>query len=375
MRILLVCNDYPPGPHRGIGTFVQSIARGFSGRGHEVTVVNQGSVNEEHSDNGIQVVTFERNSRPYIGNLIARLRLRRWLSAFVKAHGIDIIELHDYLGLLPFGVDGCPVVVRLHMPATIFNAAAGVKVGRGIAFYERRTLLVNQNWIGVSNYMLNLTKSTFCLSPKRSAIIYNPVPPVASHLPEMTGLPANYIMYAGAVNRIKGAVVLAEAVRPLLAERSGLHLIYAGGIFKEGGRPISDFIRGLLGSTLAERVHFLGHLKREEVLPIMARASVFAFPSRLEAFGLVILEAMECGVPVVYTSLPPGPEVVEDGVTGLLADPNSPADFREKIARVLDDPLLARRLVGNARRILDERFSLRNCLDAKERFYEECLAQ
>ena len=106
----------------------------------------------------------------------------------------------------------------------------------------------------------------------------------------------------------------------------------------------------------------------------MNRAKVFAFPSNLEALPLVVLEAMTCGVPVVCTSLPPGPEIIEDGMTGLLADPSSPSDFAKKIERVLNDPEIACRIVENARKVVAERFSLERCISETERFYEECVA-
>jgi glycosyltransferase involved in cell wall biosynthesis len=107
----------------------------------------------------------------------------------------------------------------------------------------------------------------------------------------------------------------------------------------------------------------------------MKRASVFVFPSSLEALGLVVLEAMGCGVPVVCTNIPPGPEMVDDGVNGILADPNSAEDFRNGLARILDDPGLARELTENARRTLAERFSLDACLTETEEFYQECISQ
>jgi glycosyltransferase involved in cell wall biosynthesis len=90
---------------------------------------------------------------------------------------------------------------------------------------------------------------------------------------------------------------------------------------------------------------------------------------------LVVLEAMSCGVPVVCTKNPPGPELVEHGVNGLLADPLVPDDFRNKIAYLLDHPDEAARLAENARLVVAERFSLDKCISSTERFYEECLSQ
>jgi glycosyltransferase involved in cell wall biosynthesis len=291
----------------------------------------------------------------------------------VKADGIDVVEAPDSEGLLPFGIDGCAVVIRLHNSHAVINRIIGEWAGRGISFYERRTVTVNPNWVAVSNHIMDLTRATFGVSPQRSATIYNPVLPPPPDLPKVQGLPANYVLFAGHVRRRKGAIVLAEAIRGVMIQRPDLHLVYAGGIFNEAGRPISEHIRDILGPKLVERVHFLGHLDREKVLACMTSAKVFAFPSRLESFGLVVVEAMSCGAPVIFTKNPPGPEIVEDGFTGLLADPSSPKDLSEKIRFILDNPGLAKRLSENARKLVAERFSVEKCVEATERFYLECL--
>jgi glycosyltransferase involved in cell wall biosynthesis len=376
MKIVFVCNEYPPRPHGGIGTFVHTVAQGLLQKGHQVTVVGFGEADREETAEGIRVVTLPETKIRYIGPLISRLRLRRWLSV-QAAHGqIDVVEAPDYMGTLPFGVGGCVVVIRLHVSSTSIALQAGRKVSAGVSRYERRTLAVNHNWIGVSNYVLDLTRTTFGIPARRSAMIYNPVPPVPSHLPEMLELPTRFVLYAGQVSRRKGALVLAEAARDFMASHPDVHLVYVGGeIPQNGDRPMSEVIREIVGAGLAGRVHVLGHLNREKVLACMTRAKVFAFPSCLEALPLVVLEAMKCGVPVVCTSYPPGPEIVEDGVNGLLADPTSPRDFSKKITRLLGDSALSHRLVVNARQTVTERFSLERCIDETERFYEQCLGR
>jgi glycosyltransferase involved in cell wall biosynthesis len=66
--------------------------------------------------------------------------------------------------------------------------------------------------------------------------------------------------------------------------------------------------------------------------------------------------------------------MIEDGISGLLADPASAKDFSDKIGRLLDDPHLASRLALHARERVAERFSLDKCLEATERFYSECMS-
>lgn len=372
MKIAFLCNEFPPRPHGGIGTFVESVTHGLAERGHPITVISLGNEQSIENVGPIRVINLLADRRPLIGNLINRLRLRKCLSRLANDGEIDLVETPDYMGLLPFGLKTCPVVVRLHITDTSIKQAAGMDESPGIQWYERRNLAVNGNWIGVSKYIFDLTRNTFSIDPKFSAVIYNPVPTAPTKFFSIENLPADYILYAGALSHRKGAQLLAEAVKPLLEDFPELHLVYAGMATDENGRLATDEIREILGTT-DKRVLFLGRVPRETVMGLMKRARVFAFPSRLEALGIVVLEAMSSGVPVVCTSYPPGPEMVEDEVTGILACPYSPHEFREAIRRILTDPALAATLADNAKRSVNERFTLKECVDLTEEFYEACV--
>jgi len=375
MKIALICNEYPLRPHAGIGTMVQTLARALFKKGNEVTVVGLGDDESYEQDNGVKVITLKRNNVRYLGNYFSRRKLHRWLKQRALAGDIDIIEVPDSQGLLPFPFTACPVVVRLHLSYAAVGRLTSEPVGKGIAYYERRTLTNHRNWIAVSNYVQDLTVETFGVSARNSAVIPNAVsPPTVSSVSEPAfKLPDDYVMYAGHVSYRKGADVLAQAMRGVLIKRPNLHLVYVGGIFSEKGRLVSDDILCLLGPDLKERVHFLGRISREETLYCMTKAKVFAFPSRLESFGLVVVEAMSCGVPVVFTRHGPGPEIVEDGVTGLLADPSSADDVQNKIVRLLDDDPLAKRLVAAAHHAIETKFSAEQCAAKSEEFYRQLL--
>ena len=89
--------------------------------------------------------------------------------------------------------------------------------------------------------------------------------------------------------------------------------------------------------------------------PFMRRAAIYALPSRWEGFGLVVIEAMACGAPVVAANCPSGPtEILEGGQYGVLVPPEDSAAFARALRDVLDDDTLRARLreVG-ARRVLD----------------------
>jgi glycogen(starch) synthase len=102
---------------------------------------------------------------------------------------------------------------------------------------------------------------------------------------------------------------------------------------------------------IAERTHFPGRLSRPQVAGAVAAADVLVVPSRIEAFGIVALEAWRGGAPLVMTSLGGATDFVTDGEDGLLVDPTDTTALAAAIERVLDEPELATRLTagGHAR--------------------------
>jgi glycosyltransferase involved in cell wall biosynthesis len=112
-------------------------------------------------------------------------------------------------------------------------------------------------------------------------------------------------------------------------------------------------LRDALG--LGDRVRFLGTIPRRNLVERYRRAAVFCLPSRQEGFGIVFLEAMACGKPVVAARAAATPETVLDGETGLLVDPDDAEGLARALAGLLADPD-RRRAMGEAGRRRVEEF-------------------
>jgi len=366
MKIVFLCNEYPPCLRvGGIGVFTHTIAHGLVDAGHEVTVLGYGKDPGELDDRGVRVVILPESTIRGTAWFINRRRLHDWLKQETSAGRIDIVETPEYQGMLPFKFPWCPVVVRLH--------SSGRPEARSARILETRTLKLHKHWIAVSDWIMRNTQEKYNLMSAHSEVVYNPVKGRGGDAATSVDLPNNFVLYAGTVREGKGAFVLAEAARSFLAVYPNLHLVYVGGLTVENGQRADETIRIILGTDLAPLVHFIGPVEHDVVLACMKVARVFAFPSKLEAFSLVPLEAMACGVPVVYSTLHSGPEAIDDGVTGLLADPYNPDDVAEKVQRILNDPAFGAQLANNGKQVVKERFSLQRCIDETLKFYKECL--
>jgi glycosyltransferase involved in cell wall biosynthesis len=157
------------------------------------------------------------------------------------------------------------------------------------------------------------------------------------------------------------------AAMPLLLERvPSAHAIIAG------GGDLESYLRDLsLEVGVADRVHVLG--ARADVPALTHAMDVFAMPSIWEGFGLVLLEAMAAGRPIVASRVATIPEVVEEGATGLLVPAGDPVALAEALASLAHDPERARLFGEAGRQRLRQRFSIEKMVGDTEMLYREVL--
>jgi glycosyltransferase involved in cell wall biosynthesis len=123
---------------------------------------------------------------------------------------------------------------------------------------------------------------------------------------------------------------------------------------------------------LHQAVEFRGRLSREAVRDALAEATVFVVPSRLEAFGIVVLEGWQAGVPVVATSRGGPAEMIIHGEDGLLVDPSDTTALAAAIASVVNDADFAAHLSRRGRQRVQD-FTWENTTSAYMRVYESIL--
>jgi glycosyltransferase involved in cell wall biosynthesis len=124
---------------------------------------------------------------------------------------------------------------------------------------------------------------------------------------------------------------------------------------------------------MAEAVTFTG--VRADVPKILAALDLFVLPSLWEGMPNAVLEAMAAGLPVVATAVGGTPEVVMDGVTGLLVPPQDPSALAQAIERLLRDPDLRRTMGRAGRRRVEQHFDVRETVRQVEDLYETLLRE
>jgi glycosyltransferase involved in cell wall biosynthesis len=139
--------------------------------------------------------------------------------------------------------------------------------------------------------------------------------------------------------------------------KGGPDLIGAFRLVRKRDPDASLVIVGNAPELELEGVERLGELPPEDVAEQYARAAVFCMPSLIEPFGIVFVEALSRGLPVVATSIGALPDLVQDGQTGYLHQPHDLVGLSESLCRLLADPELCRRFGGRGRAFARERYT------------------
>jgi glycosyltransferase involved in cell wall biosynthesis len=284
----------------------------------------------------------------------------------------------------PFGpglfgaLNGADIVHTHHMRSLPSRMAAVMGRARHKYLAVTDHGLQGDSWAGLLPRLFDvfLTVSAYSARelrapPARTRIIYGGADPVR-YAPD-PGQARRGVLFVGRLTPHKGVDRLIEA----LPKGSQLRLVGSTG--HDRGLPERDYPRLLRRLALGRDVEFIGAAADGELPGLYRSASVLAMPSvertcygrqiRVsELLGLVALEAMASGTPVVASRVGGLAEVVEDGVTGFLVPPEDVGALHERLDQVLKDEALARRLGANGRERVLERFTwtrvAERCLEA-----------
>lgn len=176
------------------------------------------------------------------------------------------------------------------------------------------------------------------------------------------------ILYVGRLERSKGLEYLIEAFSRIMDKIPSVKLVVIG---SGDSSYVNRLKRKIALMHIEENVFFLGRVTQQVLTAAYGASSVVVLPSLMEGFGLTLTEAMVRGKPVVATKVGAIPEIVQDGITGLLAEPADATSLSELILRVLTDSELARKLAQSGNEQVKKHNSLSEMCRLTERVYLE----
>ncbi len=383
MRVSLLTREYPPEVYGGAGVHVEYLARELA-RLVDLTVHCQGT--DRPSPDGIAVHAH----RPWDLLADAGEALRTVsadLSATAAAAGADLVHSHTWYtnlgGHLASLLYAIPHVMTSHSlePLRPWKAE---QLGGGYvlsSWCERVAIESAAAVIAVSRGMRTDVLSAYpAVDPARVHVIGNGIdtdeyaPDPATDVLARHGVDPQQpsVVFVGRITRQKGLPVLLRAAAGF-DPRAQLVLCAGAPDTLELLAEVTEQV-DRLRDTRKGVVWIPGMLAKPEIIQLLSHASVFVCPSVYEPLGIVNLEAMACGTAVVASRVGGIPEVVDDGVTGLLVPPEDPAALAEAVNTLLGDPVRADAMGRRGRDRAVAEFGWQAVAEKTARLYESLLS-
>ncbi|MET9682806.1 glycogen synthase [Streptomyces coeruleorubidus] len=382
MRVGLLTREYPPDVYGGAGVHVEFLAREL----RPLVDLDVHCWGEGRAD-GV------RRHRPWSTLDGANDALRTFsvdLAMAAALEGRELVHSHTWYanlgGHLAKMLHGIPHVMTAHSlePLRPWKAE---QLGGGYelsSWAERTAIEAADAVVAVSGAMREDILGCYpALDPETVHVIHNGIdtslyqPDHGTDALDRIGLDRSrpYVLFVGRITRQKGVPHLLRAVRDI--DQAAQVVLCAGA---PDTPEIDQEFRELFGelSRVRDGVFWIPKmLPRPEVIQLLTHAALFVCPSVYEPLGIVNLEAMACGTPVVASAVGGIPEVVDDGRTGLLVPPGD--GFEAGLARAMDsvlgDPEGARRMGEAGRERAVGEFGWDAVARRTVRLYEEILKQ
>jgi glycosyltransferase involved in cell wall biosynthesis len=368
----------------GIANHYLLLAQSLAARGNQVVIlhvreryqIDQDSFSEQLIANDIHLLTYKITS-PHI---IKRLFRGQWavidfslklksmgtvsnvLNRVIRRYNIDIIETTSYFSLCYFSFYKkihIPIVVRVsttfsqilsqHYP---FSSRALDILGRiEIAFIKKCKYLITHAGSHASELekLYGIDQTKFEIVPHGITL-----PDTKYREAEENPHPIIKVLYTGRFEYRKGTDILLEAIPKVLQENKGVLFELIG---HDSGHAYQNAFTASQDVDICKKVTFRGRVDEQSLSQAYSSCDIFVAPSRYESFGLIFIEAMSYGKPVIACDVGGVSEIVTKDYNGLFAESGNAESLANEIVRLIKDQSLRQQLGANARKTVERRFT------------------
>ncbi len=389
MKVAQLSTRFPPAPG-GVEQHVAELAPALAARGHAVDVYTSDLYSEFPLVRLPDPVPRDER-RPWgrvrrlpVWSLPGELHYPffRGLSRALAEGAPELVHAHTY-GTNQVAVarrhrrrTGTPFVLSAHFHP-IWSIYGGWLRHRIRGFYDRRIagpVLADAARVIVQTHEEERLLRELGLPLPPVAIVppgYRPLPdppPGDRAFADRYGIPGPFVLFVGRLASNKGLLELVDAFQPIAKDHPDAQLVLVG----EDGGMRAGVVERARRLGVGDRVRPVGHVADDALLAAAYReARLLALPSEYEAFGLVLLEALAQGTPVVASRVGGIPEFVEDGRAGLLVPPKQVAPLEAALRRLWEDPALGRSLGAFGRREVVPRYTWERVAEGVDAVYRE----
>ena len=351
LRVAVVTGDYPPNAKGGLGRHVGDLVSGLRNEGHLVDVyVVEGDCSSRPRREGISLPPPPEEQACYLDGAALGAYQR-----LIDAAKYDIVHCHDWhsaVVMAALAQEDVRQVYTSHLPAASQFRYGFESEGQGhsCSRWEHLAVRLADRVIAISDFVKTDLVRRYRIDANKISVVHNGVD--TSDFSPSSMEKGVSVLFVGRLVIQKGADQL-PAILEALSARSELMPIRVVG---EG--PLRDWLcRTLRESSCPHVVELAGAVPADQVREHYSAAQVLLMPSVYEPFGLVAIEAMACGLPVVAYSVGGLAEIVVSGRTGFLVSPGNVAMAAAYLDCLLSNQTVRKRMEGEARNRVVSRFA------------------
>jgi glycosyltransferase involved in cell wall biosynthesis len=390
MKIGLVSAGYPPDSGGGIGTYSANLAESLVARGNSVFVLAdwREGLPERETRNGVTVIRVKRSYLPlvesYLPGVAASYVVSNRLRELDREVDLDVIEFPNWEapGLVYTKLPKRkPVVARAHTP--FFETLTIDKTGqtpswadRVVCWQEQVACLGADALVASTRFHANMIERHYGLPAGTIRILPLGLDIATLQTSISPRSPGPFrVLYVSRLEKRKGTQTLLDAVPSVLQSHPDTEFYFVGSDRKhaDGGTTHEEYFRAKYPQCV-NNVKFLGVVSAEDLTKWYQSADLFVVPSVYESFGLIYIEAMAAGLAVVGGRGGGIPEVIADGETGFLTEPNDVADVVRRVNQLIADGELRERMAKAGRARVEQRFSRELMAQNTEQVYRDAIA-
>ncbi len=378
--------EFPPRIVGGISRHCFGLAKAIAKRGHEIHVITLDFPNTPQYEeiDGVKIyrTSIELGHPNFIiWTFLFNHFMEKKVAVLNREYGFNIIHIHDWL-TAPVGITS-----KYHLDRPLISTIHSTEVGRVQGLYnpdshfidglEWWTTYESKRVIVASNSMKYELEDHFHLPGEKIDVIPNAIDTTRyDRNVDREAVKRRYgispyeriVLFIGRLSPQKGVEYLIKAV-PFILNRhpEAVFIIIGEGLSKEYLMDLAH------KSGYSHKIRFFGFLPDQDLIELTMSADVLVLPSIYEPFGIVALEGMAAGVPIVASNVGGLTEIVEHDKTGVLVYPRDPASIAWGVNRVLSDPGYSSWIVQNAKKKVKEVYNWESVAARTIEVYEKAL--
>ena len=378
MHIVYLTHEYPKKDLNagGIGSFVQFLARNLVKQNIRVSVIgiNNESKDIVDVDGDISIYRLAKSNWKFGKFYDHTNRILSKINDLDKDESVNIVEGSELNFAFFPRTTSYKKIIRLHGGHHFFAIELNIKPAFWRSFQEKKSFKKAEGYIAVSDYVGRQTQKYLDFYFDYTTI-YNSVDTDKFSMSNLASVEENTLLFVGTVCEKKGVRQLVQAMPLIKKEIPSIKLKIVGrDLIDKNGKSFTEYLKTYINNDLKNNIEILGPVPHVDIPNYIAKTHICVFPSHMESFGLVLLEALIMGKVVLASSIEPFKEIKGKEPIFEFVNEITPENISKKVIELLNSNNETLKMGELARENIFKRFNVDSIIAKNIQYYNKTLS-